>query len=130
MAEKITADIRTCLSINDNRWMFRFLLRQYGIWSHFFGCMGYGKTGGAYTETAAITDETAMQIDSVVVRLKLMKPRVFIIFRQRYIENRTVFRLGKKQLTHKQVNELLTYAEQWIFDRLQEAANADDHCQR
>lgn len=126
MTDKITSEIRTCLALNDNRWMFRFLLRQYGIWSHFFGCMGYGKSG-SYSETPAISDETAMILDGIVVRLKLMKPRVFQVFRQKYIENRTNFRIDKRQLTDRQINELLTYAEQWIYDRLREEVDASDN---
>lgn len=68
---------------------FYLLLQNYGIWSRYFGCSGYKAHSSEILPTAIIDDDTAMLVESAVVKLKKSRPNVWRVFRQHYIEGLT-----------------------------------------
>lgn len=68
---------------------FYLLMQNYGIWSRYFGCSGYKVHSSEILPTAIIDDDTAMLVESAVVKLKKSRPNVWKVFRMYYIEGLT-----------------------------------------
>lgn len=130
---------------------FISLLRNYGLWARYFGCVGY-KTHGSSSESYIIDDESALIIDGAFGHLKQTRPNIFLLVRMYYIngwdeydilsvikekpgrkpkvkKRRNFFAVKSNEqgclnyLNAQSVRELIIRGEKLIFDYLQERAN-------
>lgn len=68
---------------------FYLLLKNYGLWSRYFGCSGYGAHSTETLPTPIIDDDTAMTVERGVIKLKRTRPNVWRIFRLHYVDDLT-----------------------------------------
>ena len=68
---------------------FYLLLKNYGLWSRYFGCSGYGAHSTETLPTPIIGDDTAMTVERGVIKLKRTRPNVWRIFRLHYVDDLT-----------------------------------------
>ena len=64
---------------------FYLLLKNYGIWSRYFGCIGYKSQPSESGPVPVIDDDTAMMVEQGVIRLRKSRPNVYKIFRLHYV---------------------------------------------
>ena len=70
------------------------LLYNYGLWSRGGGCKGLSR--GECGETAVIDDESALEIDSVVEKLRQSRPKVYWVFSLSYVLGLKDYEIAKK----------------------------------
>lgn len=66
---------------------FYLLLKNYGMWSKYFGCSGYGAHSSEPLPTPIIDDDTAMLVERGVIKLKKTRPNVWRLFRLHYVDD-------------------------------------------
>lgn len=66
---------------------FYLLLKNYGMWSRYFGCTGYGAHSTEAAPTPIIDDDTAMTVERAAIKLKKTRPNVWRVFRLHYVED-------------------------------------------
>lgn len=127
---------------------FISLLRNYGLWARYFGCVGY-KTHGSSPESYIIDDDSALQVDKAVQRvLRERRPKLYVLFSMYYIrgfnEYEITSRLKRKKfirsrvrrkdffeynyatdgalkyLTSSVVRDLIIYSERLIFEEMRQ----------
>ena len=64
---------------------FYLLLKNYGMWSKYSGCSGYGAHSSDPLPTPIIDDDTAMLVERGVIKLKKTRPNVWRLFRLHYV---------------------------------------------
>lgn len=77
------------------------LLYNYGLWSRYSGIKGYFH-GNHKHENYVIDDETALEIDRAVMRLKQSRPKVYTLFYMYYVKGNNEFEI-LNQLKHGKV---------------------------
>lgn len=70
-------------------------LENWGKWSRYFGCMGYGHHGGC-VDDYVIDDESALIIDKAFCELKETRPNMYLVLKFFYIGG-----LTEKQIMYK-----------------------------
>lgn len=71
-------------------------LENWGKWSRYFGCMGYGAHGNDPEDSYIIDDDSALIIDKAFCELKEHNPAIYLVLKFFYIGG-----LGEKQIMHK-----------------------------
>lgn len=66
---------------------FYLLLKNYGLWSRYFGCSGYGAHSTETLPTPIIDDDTAMFVEKAAIKLKKTRPNVWRVFRLHYADD-------------------------------------------
>ena len=66
---------------------FYLLLKNYGMWSKYFGCSGYGAHSSEPLPTPIIDDDTAMFVEKAAIKLKKTRPNVWRLFRLHYVND-------------------------------------------
>lgn len=69
------------------------LLKEYGSWSKFFGCMGYYSIYDR--KPYHIDDDTAMSIDKKLVSIKQNQHDLYLIFKAHFVHDIPYWRIRK-----------------------------------
>lgn len=77
--------LQDALMAGPNSADFYLLLKNYGMWSRYFGCTGYVSHVSESMPTPVIDDDTAMDIEKAVIKLKMRRPNVYKVFRLHYV---------------------------------------------
>lgn len=130
---KLTRTIRDAVK-NGYSSDFIALLWEFGKWSRYFGCQGYG--GGARGESYVIDDESAAILDRVLCRLKREHPGLYLLFTRYYIggmtEMQIVREIRRLRLIDDQclryantvmIRERIQAGELWILEALRKDEN-------
>ena len=75
---------------------FYLLLKNYGMWSKYFGCSGYGAHSSEPLPTPIIDDDTAMFVEKAAIKLKKTRPNVWRVFRLHYAEDLTPEKISSR----------------------------------
>ena len=75
---------------------FYLLLKNYGMWSRYFGCSGYGAHSSEPLPTPIIDDDTAMFVEKAAIKLKKTRPNVWRVFRLHYAEDLTPEKISSR----------------------------------
>lgn len=123
---KLTRTIRDAIK-NGYSSDFTSLLEEYGKWSRYFGCQGYG--GSARGESYCIDDESASILDLVFCKMKAEHHGLYQLMSRFYIgkmSERQIVRelraLKDKNLryaTTVMVRERLIAGDKWVLEVLQ-----------
>lgn len=79
--------LKDALSHGPESGEFYLLLKNYGMWSKYFGCTGYGAHSSEPLPTPIIDDDTAMLVERGVIKLKKTRPNVWRLFRLHYVDD-------------------------------------------
>ncbi|MGN0903055.1 MAG: hypothetical protein ACI4M9_07205 [Succinivibrio sp.] len=93
----LTKEIQEAIAEDNSTEYFR-LLRNYGLWSRYFGCSGYPSSSSH--QTYSISDESAMIVDKAFGELKKKQPNLFRLMNLHYVQCKSpdeIFLILKKQ---------------------------------
>lgn len=82
---------------------FTSMLEEFGKWSRYFGCQGYG--GGSGVESYNIDDASAAIIDQVFAKMKQEHPGLHMLMSRYYIGRMSEMQIARELKKQKLIND-------------------------
>lgn len=128
----LTRYIRDAIAEGHASNAFVMALINWGRWSRYFGCMGYGGKHSSDPDSGyVIDDESALLIDKAFCDLKERRPSLYLVLKFFYIgglsEKQIVYKLQRLHLVEDRslkyanmftIREIINNGEQAIYNTL------------